>query len=118
VQEDIAERKVTPGRFFVLKFDFSPVNRNPNILEADRALKLRIANSLIEFYDTYAMYWPYWGRDVDELIKKIDLENPAESSLACVRSVARLLKNAREKGDRRLADIQGVSIAVLLIRYY
>jgi hypothetical protein len=74
-----------------------------------------MANSLKKFYRTYAMYW---DRDVDELIKNIDLGNPAESLGACVESVASLLKNAREKGDRRLADIQGVSIAFLLIRYY
>ena len=28
VQEDIAEGKVTPGRFFVLKFDFSPAGQS------------------------------------------------------------------------------------------
>jgi hypothetical protein len=43
----------------------------------------------------------YWGRDVDQLIKNIDLGNPAESLEACVESVASLLKNAPEKGDRR-----------------
>ena len=100
VEKDIAERTVTPGQFFVLKFDFSPINCSPNFEQADRALKARITNSLKKFYITYAMYW-----DVDELSKNIDPENPAESLWACVEAVNDLLRKARERDDKRLAGI-------------
>jgi len=103
VEKDIAERTVTPGQFFVLKFDFSPINCSPNFEQADRALKARITNSLKKFYITYAMYW-----DVDELSKNIDPENPAESLWACVEAVNDLLRKARERDDKRLAGIWGV----------
>lgn len=112
MQKDITEGRVTPGQFFTLKFDFSTANRSPNLGQADRSLKVHMNNSFNTFYTTYAMYL---GEDVSELYKKIDHKDPAQSLWACVSSVNDVLKKAREMGDKRLANIQGVKNSCSLI---
>jgi hypothetical protein len=58
VEIDIAEGRVILGQFFILKFDFSTINRSTNIEDANTFLKTNIANSLRLFYKTYSPYLP------------------------------------------------------------
>jgi len=98
---------VTPGQYFTLTFNFSTVNRSPNLEQADRSLKHSLALSIESFYQRYSIYW---GGDVSELSNLIDPEDPALSLQKCARWVNKLLETAQESGDRRLANVQGVRI--------
>ena len=99
---------MSPGQFFVLKFDFSPVNRSPNIDEVDQYLKKNIATSFRTFYKTYSIYLDE-NADADKLFKNIDPRNPASSLVNCTELVHDVISKARERGEERLAGIQGVS---------
>lgn len=101
---------MTPGQFFVLKFDFSSANRSPDVNEANRSLKACISWYIKTFYTTYATYL---DKDESELSKNIDPEDPATSLGLCVELVNNLLVKAREQGDERLAQVQGVRIDLL-----
>ena len=98
-----------PGQYFTLKFDFSKASRSLNITDADQALKRMIARALKRFCENYAMYL---GRDA---AKSINPGDPADSLSACVDLVNQALDRARRRGDKALADIQGVRIAWLFI---
>jgi hypothetical protein len=91
-----------------LKIDFSSADRSPNIT-ADQAFKRIIAQALREFYDTYAMYL---GGDVPETI---DPTYPALNLGKCDLLVNTALRDARQRGDRALADVQGVKMTSLVL---
>ena len=96
-----------PGQFFILKFDFSRVNRSPDIDKAHRSLERTIASSFRTFYETYSTYL---GGDEEKLLKNIVLEDPAENLLRCVSLVQKAISKLRDSGKERLAGIQGVRI--------
>jgi len=104
VQKDIGERKVKPGQYFVLKFDFSQVRSSPNLTEANETLIKFLNFSLEEFYETYAAYL---ARDLADLCQNIDSEEPNISLRRCAESV----RGAIEKGGR-LAGIEGIYVLV------
>jgi hypothetical protein len=108
VKNDIAEGKVKPGQYFVLKFDFSAVERSPDVRDAVRHLKNAISLSFEDFYD---IYFTYLGDDAKNLI---DPNSPAVSLRRCVKKVNSVISKAREEGaperSKPLADIQGVRI--------
>jgi len=56
VQKDIDKRKVIPGQYFVLKFNFSEVNPQSNLTEATEALTKFLNASIEEFFERYATY--------------------------------------------------------------
>ena len=85
-----------PGQFFSLKFDFSRVNRSPDIDQAHRSLERTIASSFRAFYETYSTYL---GVDEEELLKNIVLEDPAESLLHCVSLVQKAISKLRDSGQ-------------------
>ena len=89
-----------------MKFDFSLVNRSPNIIEANELLKNNITLSFEDFYTTYSMYL---GKDAEELFKNIVPSDPASSMVKCVRLVRNILLKAWENGEKRLAGVEGVS---------
>ena len=99
--------RVTPGRFFILKLDFSRVNRSPNIDKAHQSLQNTIADSFRRFYTTYSTYF---GEDEKELLENIAPENPARSLLRCAGLVRKVISKARDSGKERLAGIKGVRI--------
>lgn len=99
--------RVTPGQFFILKVDFSLVNRSPNIAKAHQSLQDTIADSFWAFYKTYSTYL---GKDEKELLENIAPENPARSLRRCVDLVQEVISKARDGGEERLAGIQGVRI--------
>jgi hypothetical protein len=106
VQKDIAKGIVTPGKYFVLKFDFSKVDRSPNLIETNESLKENMARSFQNFYTTYAMYL---GEDANKLFENINPRNPAISLEACTGLVLQVLSNARKTRDKQLSSVQGVS---------
>ena len=99
--------RVTPGQFFILKADFSLVNRSPNIDKAHKSLQDTIADSFWAFYRAYSTYF---GESEKELLENIAPENPARSLRNCVHLVQKAISKARDSGDERLAGIQGVRI--------
>jgi hypothetical protein len=87
---------VKPGQFFILKFDFSCVNRSPDIDNALQSLNRTMAGSFKEFYKTYSTYL---GGDEEKLLKLIVLERPAESLRRCVRLVQKAISEGRDSGE-------------------
>jgi len=108
VQKDIAEGKVTPGKFFVLKIDFSGINRIDGGIH--QALKSRLSSSFSMFYITYASYL---GGNVSKLLEKINYDDPAATLTNCVLTVSEALRSPTN-GDE-LSDIQGVDNEFILI---
>ncbi|KIX03383.1 uncharacterized protein Z518_06935 [Rhinocladiella mackenziei CBS 650.93] len=104
VQKDIDERKVNPGKYFVLKFDFSKINPHPDLTEANEAL-IKMLNSSIEWF--YEEYTAYLGGKSEALSQDIDSKEPNISLKKCVKSVRRAIKN-----DEQLAGIKGIYVLV------
>jgi len=101
---------VTPGQFFILKFDFSSINRSPNVDAADQFLKDNLTASIKTFYETYSRYL---GGDVDKLLKNINYTNPNISLLNCIQLVRNVISKAKESREEQLAGIRGVSNSLL-----
>ncbi|KIX09037.1 uncharacterized protein Z518_00115 [Rhinocladiella mackenziei CBS 650.93] len=104
VQKDIDERKVSPGKYFVLKFDFSKINPHPDLTEANEAL-IKMLNFSIKWF--YNAYTAYLGGDFEALCQGIDSKEPNISLEACVDSVQGAIKN-----DEQLAGIEGIYVLV------
>src|SRR5271154_5307741 len=90
----MTEGKVKPGEYFILKFDFSTVERSQDINDAARYLKEAISGAFEVFYETYVTYL---GEDAINLISP---DSPARSLKRCVRRVNSVI--------RKLTDIKGV----------
>jgi hypothetical protein len=99
--------RVTPGQFFILKVDFSLLNRSPDIAKANQSLEETIADSSRVFYKTYSTYL---GGDGKELLENIAPQSPARSLHRCVDLVQQAISKARDSGEERLAGVQGVRI--------
>lgn|SRR5271154_7046530 len=104
----MAEGKVKPGQYFILKFDFSTVERSPDVDAAARYLKMSISQTFEEFYNTYVTYL---GEDAKTLI---DPDSPALSLRRCVERVNSAIQKS---GDESLTDIQGVRIDCSLTQF-
>jgi hypothetical protein len=104
VQKDIDERKVKPGQYFVLKFDFSEIDPNPDPEKAHDIL-VRFLNSSLETF--YGRYTAYLGGNFTGLCGKIDSEQPNLSLRRCVE----LVRHAIEQ-DERLDGIEGIYVLV------
>ncbi|KIX05369.1 uncharacterized protein Z518_06241 [Rhinocladiella mackenziei CBS 650.93] len=104
VQKDIDERKVSPGKYFVLTFDFSEVNASPDLTEANKALMTSLNGAIKDFYNQYAVYL---GGNFTDLCQHIDSENPNSSLKNC----AMVVRNAIEQDDR-LAGIERIYVLV------
>jgi len=101
VQKDIIEKKVTPGQYFVLKFDLSQINPYLDLKKADEALIDILNSSFEDFYETYAAYL---GRSYAYLCQTINHKQPIMS----LRNCARLVRNA----IKRLKGIEGIYVLV------
>jgi hypothetical protein len=104
VQNDIDEGKVKPGQYFVLKFDFSKINTNPDLTKANETL-IRILNSSIKRF--YKKYTAYLGGNFEALCQGINSEDPNVSLEECVNSVEYAIKN-----DEQLTGIEGIYVLV------
>ncbi|KAH0564824.1 hypothetical protein GP486_001784 [Trichoglossum hirsutum] len=106
VQTDIEKGRITPGQYFVLKFDFSNVNRSLNPNDADLYLKNGINRSFEDFYETYSMH------PIEDMKKFINPDDPSDSLWKCVRWVNNAIPTIRESGDKTLADVQGIYLLI------
>jgi len=94
VQRDISKGKATPGKYFILKLDFSTVLRSEQPEKANQALINFLNLSIEMFYTTYAEYLG----DFTDLKREIDYNNPNISLQRCVRLVQRTLSEAWKRG--------------------
>jgi len=95
---------VKPGQYFVLKFDFSKINPNPDLTKAHEALIQMLNSSIKRFYKEYTAYL---GGNSEALCQGINSDNPTVSLDRCVHSVRRAMQN-----DEQLAGIEGVYVLV------
>ena len=105
MQRDISKGKATPGKYFILKLDFSRVSRSEQPEKANQAL-IKFLNLSIEmFYKTYAKYLG----DFTDLKREIH-NDPNISLDRCVLLVQETLSEAWKRGNSDLTDVQGVRI--------
>ena len=104
MQNDIDQGKVNPGKFFVLKFDFSQINSSPDLTDANEKLISSLNCSVEKFYRTYAAYL---GGNLAALCQSIDCKDPNVSVRRCIDSVQYAIDN-----DKQFADIEGVYMLV------
>jgi Predicted AAA-ATPase len=104
VQKDIDERKVNPGQYFVLTFDFSRINPSRDPTEAHKALVEFLNSSLKTFYRAYTAYL---GGNFAHLCQNIHSKQPSLSLWWCAESVRDAIKQ-----DERLTGIQGIYVLV------
>ena len=104
MQKDIIEKKVTPGQYFVLKFDLSQINPHLDLKKTEEALIKQLNSSFETFYETYAAYL---GRDVADLCQTIDSKEPNVSLRRCAQSVRHAIRQ-----DGQLASIEGIYVIV------
>ena len=104
MQKDIDERKVKPGQYFVLKFDFSKINPNPDLTKAHEALIKNLNSSIKWFYQDYTAYL---GGNFTGLCEKIDSKQPNLSLRRCAELVRHAIKQ-----DERLDGIEGIYVLV------
>jgi hypothetical protein len=96
------ERKAIPGQYFVLKFDFSEINPNPDL--TDDTLVDFVNSSLETFYGRYTAYL---GGNFTGLCEKIDSKRPNRNLRRCAELVRHAIKQ-----DERLDDIEGIYVLV------
>ncbi|KAF8433983.1 AAA-ATPase-like domain-containing protein [Terfezia claveryi] len=117
VQKDIDERRVNPGQYFVLKFDFSQIRPRPDLSEANEELRPRpdlseakeeliafLNETIKEFYGKYAAYL---GVNFTDLCQNVDNRFPNLSLRRCARSVQYAIQQ-----DERLAGIKGIYVLI------
>jgi hypothetical protein len=99
MQKDIAEGKVTPGQFFILRLGFSGI-------DCSQMPRSQVEHS--KFYDDYAVYLggnrPSYSH--------IDHENPGESLTNCINVVKRGLSDAHQNSNKLLTDMKGIYLLV------
>ena len=93
-----------PGQYFVLKFDFSKINPNPDLTKANEALIQMLNSSIKRFYKEYTAYL---GGNLEALCQGVNSDNPNVSLDECVDSVRRAMEN-----DEQLAGIEGIYVLV------
>ncbi|KAF8420743.1 hypothetical protein BGX38DRAFT_1307597, partial [Terfezia claveryi] len=101
---DIDERRVNPGQYFVLKFDFSKIRPRPDLPEANKILMDYLNYSIRAFYREYAAYL---GGNFTDLYQNIDNRDPIINLLECAKSVQYAIQQ-----DERLAGIEGIYVLV------
>jgi hypothetical protein len=114
VQKDIdgnndEGKKYKPGQYFILRFDFSTTNANPDLAEANKALIRSLNSSFKNFYKTYTTYL---GEDVTGPCGDIDNDEPSLSLESCALWVEDVLRRAKKDENEQLAAIQGIYLLV------
>ncbi|KAF9538374.1 hypothetical protein EC957_006867 [Mortierella hygrophila] len=104
IYEHVKKGHLNPGRYFVLRFDFSAVNRSPDRKEVRNNLNLTLNESIKQ---SYRVFEPYLRMSADYLIENF-IENTAAASLtACVNVVHNTLASAKRPEDP-LSMIKGI----------
>ncbi|KAF8433982.1 hypothetical protein BGX38DRAFT_181858 [Terfezia claveryi] len=104
VQKDIGEKRVNPGQYFVLKFDFSQIRPRPDLPEANKILMDYLNCSIKAFYRKYAAYL---GGNFTDLCQNVDNKDPIVNLQECAKSVRYAIQQ-----DERLAGIEGIYVLV------
>lgn len=102
------EQKVRPGEYLVLTFDFSQVDRCPDLNRAAENLGNDITTKLIDFYEGNSRYF---GEPSDKLIaRQIDWRYPISNLNSLVMLVHRRITEAMSSNDAQhpLANVKGV----------
>ena len=102
------DKKVRPGEYLVLKFDFSVVNCSPDLNEAAKSLANSIIGRLEYFYHVNSKYL---GGHASQLIREnIDQQNPIGSLKRLVMLFNLAIKDAVKSKDAEhpLANVKGV----------
>ncbi|KAG0134049.1 hypothetical protein HOY82DRAFT_603200 [Tuber indicum] len=79
VNKDVKENKVIPGKYLILKFDFSAVRYKHDLNEAGEELALNSIRSLKVFYE---VYYHYLGGSLGQQISEKINQRSAMDSLA------------------------------------
>lgn len=93
----------------ILRFDFSGIERNPDLNATARKFASVIVDGLKDFY---TQYHSYWGVPAGKLVfDKVNIENPVNSLRQLVKLVNETLSKVQENGDEShpLASVKGVS---------
>ncbi|KAG9067806.1 hypothetical protein KI688_011394 [Linnemannia hyalina] len=104
IDEHVKKERLNPGRYFVLWFDFSAVNRSQDLKKAEHNLNLMLNESIKRFYKTYE---PYLQMSADYLIENFIKDNAALSLNACVNAVHRVISGVKSPEDP-LSKIKGI----------
>ncbi|KAG0058715.1 hypothetical protein BGZ90_004807 [Linnemannia elongata] len=104
IHEHVQKGRLNPGRYFVLRFDFSAVNRSQDLKVARHSLNLMLNESIMEFYRTYE---PYLRMPADYLIEKYVKDDAMASMRACANVVHNILSSAKSPEDP-LSMIKGI----------
>ncbi|KAF9899693.1 hypothetical protein EC991_008441 [Linnemannia zychae] len=72
IDEHVTNKRILPGQYFVLQFDFSAVDRSQDREVARRSLNLMLNRSIKQFYKTYE---PYLKMSADYLIQDFIKDN-------------------------------------------
>ncbi|KAF9351659.1 hypothetical protein BGX26_010372 [Mortierella sp. AD094] len=107
VDRDVKSGRGIPGQYLILTFDFSQVNRSPDLGAAENSLNDMVNGDIEAFYRTYA---PYLGESPsDQLIhENISSSDPLKSLGRCVSFVRKALNSVIEIHDP-LYGVKGVS---------
>ncbi|KAG0377005.1 hypothetical protein BGX24_006852 [Mortierella sp. AD032] len=104
INEHVINKRVLPGQYFVLRFDFSALIRSWDMNIAERNLYLMLNESIKQFYRTYE---PYLRISADYLIKNFINSDATASMRACASVVHKALAKVRSPDDP-LSMIKGI----------
>ncbi|KAF9176761.1 hypothetical protein BGZ50_009714 [Haplosporangium sp. Z 11] len=105
VDRDVESGKVAPGQYLILAFDFSAVNRSPDVEVAEASLNSMLNSAIRAFYMTYATY--LGTATSDQLIERRVSPSAVESLADCVNLVKHALDAVRE-GEDPLYGVKGI----------
>ncbi|KAF9343265.1 hypothetical protein BGX34_007009, partial [Mortierella sp. NVP85] len=105
VDRDVKSGKITPGQYLIMPFDFSVIDRSPDLDIARNSLNDMLNSAIRAFYMTYA---PYLGTAASHQLIEDRVSPSALASLAdCVNLVQETLNSVRDKDDP-LFGVKGI----------
>ncbi|KAF9299259.1 hypothetical protein BGZ74_008996, partial [Mortierella antarctica] len=104
IHEHVTNKRVLPGQYFVLQFDFAAVNRSQDKNAASHSLNLMLNESIMRFYRTYE---PYLRMPASYLIENFIKDDATASMTACVNAVHDILAGVESPEDP-LSMIKGI----------
>ncbi|KAF9551469.1 hypothetical protein EC957_008138 [Mortierella hygrophila] len=105
IHEHVKKERLNPGRYFVLRFDFSTVHRSRDQEKAAHSLNQMLNNSIAGFYRTYE---PYLRMSADYLIEKYINDDATSSMRACVQVIYLMADEYDSNSNERLVLIDSV----------
>ncbi|KAG0205824.1 hypothetical protein BGX28_002604 [Mortierella sp. GBA30] len=106
IHEHVKSKRVLPGQYFVLQFDFAAVDRSQDRNMARHSLNLMLNNSIMQFYRAYE---PYLRMSADYLIGNFIKDDATASMRACVDVVHNILTTVNSPEDP-LSMIKGIYV--------